>query len=121
MRGLFLQRGAGAEARAVVLRFLPNEWGSKTIVNGPPALKEVAEATGGVRTDQKVFTGDTSGRLLGYGLWWPWGDEITISLRIGLGGYVLDPDMAPARSVSARPTERASPHPPRSTGTRRLD
>ena len=88
-----------AEARAVVLRFLPNEWGSKTIVNGPPALKEVAEATGGVRTDQSVFTGDTSGRLLGYGLWWPWGDEITISLRIGLGGYVLDPDMARLREV----------------------
>src|SRR5213083_834361 len=29
-----------AEARAVVLRFLPNEWGSKTIVNAPTALKE---------------------------------------------------------------------------------
>ena len=55
-----------AEARAVVLRFLPNEWGSKTIVNAPAALKEVAEATGGVRTDQRVFTGDNSGRLLGY-------------------------------------------------------
>jgi hypothetical protein len=82
-----------AEARAVVLRFLPTEWTSKTIAGGPTALKEVAEATGGVRTDQRVFTGDTSGRLLGYGLWWPWGDEITISLRIGLGGYVLDPDM----------------------------
>src|ERR1700712_2583732 len=83
-----------AEARAVVLRFLPNEWTSKSIVNAPPSLKEVAEATGGVRTDQRVFTGDTSGRLVGWGLWWPWGDEITISLRIGLGGYVLDPDIA---------------------------
>jgi hypothetical protein len=82
-----------AEARAVVLRFLPNEWTSKTIAGAPQALKEVAEATGGVRTDQRVFTGDMSGRLVGYGLWWPWGDEITVSLRIGLGGYVLDPDM----------------------------
>ncbi len=88
-----------AEARAVVLRFLPNEWGSKTIVNRTGRAERSAEATGGVRTDQRVFTGDNSGRLLGYGLWWPWGDEITISLRIGLGGYVLDPDMARLRET----------------------
>jgi hypothetical protein len=29
-----------------------------------------------------------------YGLWWPWGDELTVSLRIGLGGYVGEPDLA---------------------------
>jgi hypothetical protein len=25
-------------------------------------------------------------------MWWPWGDEITISLRVGLSGYVGDSD-----------------------------
>jgi hypothetical protein len=88
-----------AEARAVVLKFLSNEWSSRSVANAPPPVREVVEATGGVRTDQRLFTGDTSGRMLAYGLWWPWGDEITISLRVGLGGYVLDPDMLRLREV----------------------
>jgi hypothetical protein len=88
-----------AEARAVVLKFLGSEWNARTVANVPPPVREVVDATGGVRTDQRLFTGETSGRMLAYGLWWPWGDEITISLRVGLGGYVLDPDMLRLREV----------------------
>ncbi|HEY2405166.1 MAG TPA: hypothetical protein VGI10_04140 [Polyangiaceae bacterium] len=88
-----------AEARAVVLKFLGSEWNARTVANAPPPVREVVDATGGVRTDQRLFTGETSGRMLAYGLWWPWGDEITISLRVGLGGYVLDPDMLRLREV----------------------
>ena len=88
-----------AEARAVALRFFPNEWTSKTVVNAPNAVREIAENTGGVRPDQRLYTGDTSGRLIVFGLWWPWGDETTISLRIGLGGYVLDPDLFKLRET----------------------
>jgi hypothetical protein len=75
-----------------VLKFMPNEWNYRSIANAPPTVREVVEAAGGVRTDQRVFATAQSGRLLAYGLWWPWGDEITISLRVGLAGYVSDSD-----------------------------
>jgi hypothetical protein len=88
-----------AEARAVVLRFLTQEWTPKTIGSAAPSVRDVAEHTGGVRTDQRLFTGDTSGRMLAFGLWWPWGDDVTISLRVGLGGYVLEPDLNRLREV----------------------
>src|SRR5882724_3854420 len=47
-----------SEARAVVSQYFPSEWTMKTVVNAPPQVREVAEATGGVRTDQRLFTGD---------------------------------------------------------------
>ena len=47
-----------------------------------------------------------SGRLVGYGLWWPWGDEITVSLRIGLGGDVLERLPAPPADDQGLPPMR---------------
>jgi len=82
------------EARAVVLAYLPYEWTSKSIAGAPAQARELAETTGGVRPDQRLYTMDQLGRIVAFGLWWPWGDEITISLRIGLGGYVGEPDLA---------------------------
>ncbi len=81
-----------SEAEQAVLSYLPNEWNYRSIASAPPAVRDVVEAAGGVRTDQRVFATQQSGRLLAYGLWWPWGDEITISLRVGLAGYVSDGD-----------------------------
>ena len=43
--------------------------------------------------DQRVYTMKTNGRLVPYALWWPWGDEITVSLRVGLAGYVSEQDL----------------------------
>ena len=83
-----------SEARAVVLLYLPHEWTSKSIATAPAQARELADATGGVRPDQRLYTMDQLGRLVAYGLWWPWGDELTVSLRIGLGGYVGEPDLA---------------------------
>jgi hypothetical protein len=87
------------EARAVVLRFLPNEYTAKSIGSAPQQVKEVAESTGGVRVDQRLYSTEMGGRLVAFGLWWPWGDETTISLRIGLGGYVAEADIVRLREV----------------------
>ena len=65
----------------------------RTLGNAPEHIQEVAEAVGGVRSDQRVYIMKTSGRLAPYALWWPWGDEITVSLRVGLAGYVSDQDL----------------------------
>jgi len=80
------------EAEKAVLKYMPSEWNYRSIANAPPTVREVVEGAGGVRTDQRVFATAQTGRLLAYGLWWPWGDEITISLRVGLAGYVSDSD-----------------------------
>jgi|SRR5690606_34201016 len=80
------------EAESVVLRYLTSEWDYRSIANAPSVVREIVEGAGGVRTDQRVFATPQNGRLLAYGLWWPWGDEITISLRVGLAGYVSDND-----------------------------
>ena len=42
---------------------------------------------------------DQLGRLVAFGLWWPWGDETTISFRVGIGGYVLEPDLMRLREA----------------------
>src|SRR5690606_19911874 len=81
-----------SDAERAVLRFMPNEWNYRSIASAPAAVRDVVDGAGGVRTDQRVFATQQNGRLLAYGLWWPWGDEITISLRVGLAGYVSESD-----------------------------
>lgn len=70
----------------------PDAFDHRTITQAPEHIQELSESIGGVRSDQRVYSMKTSGRLVPYALWWPWGDEITISLRVGLTGYVGDSD-----------------------------
>jgi len=87
------------EARAVAIAYLPYEWNAKSIGGAPQLARELAESTGGLRPDQRLYTMEQLGRIVAFGLWWPWGDEITVSLRIGLGGYVGEPDLARLRET----------------------
>jgi hypothetical protein len=64
----------------------------RSLGGAPEAIQEVAETVGGIRADQRIYTTHTGGRLSPFALWWPWGDEITISLRVGLAGYSSDQD-----------------------------
>jgi hypothetical protein len=77
-----------AKARAAASAILPKEWTPATISAAPSALREIAERTGGLRTGQAIFSAPTIalGAAFAYGLWWPWGDGMTTSMRIGLGG-----------------------------------
>ncbi|HLV66678.1 MAG TPA: hypothetical protein VKY73_12735 [Polyangiaceae bacterium] len=88
-----------AEARAVVLRYLPREYTGKTLATAPAQVRQIAETTGGLRVDQRLYSSELGGRLFAFGLWWPWGDETTISLRIGLGGYVAEADLVRLREA----------------------
>ena len=56
------------------------------MVGAPTFLRELAQHTGGLRSGQSLFASAPIGRSHAYGLWWPWGDGMTTSLRIGLGG-----------------------------------
>lgn len=76
-------------ARELVLRVLPNEHDSRSIGAAPELYQRVATSTGGVRSDQVLFGAGTD-HLIAFGLWWPWGGEVSnrISLRVGLAGRV---------------------------------
>jgi hypothetical protein len=81
------------QARKATQISLQNEWSSSTIARGPQQLRDVVERAGGIRQGQIVLsTGPVNG-LLVYGLWWPWGDAETISLRVGLAD--VDPNREP--------------------------
>jgi hypothetical protein len=46
-----------------------------------------------VRTGQRVLSQGPLDGLTAYGLWWPWGNGKTVSLRIGLAD--VDPGVEP--------------------------
>ncbi len=75
-----------ATARNALIVALPIEWTLTTIPQASPAIRELAERTGGLRAGQSIFASAASGSTYLYGLWWPWGDGITTSGRIGLSG-----------------------------------
>lgn len=87
------------EARGAVGLALPSEWNKQTLTAAPSLVRELVENAGGLRSDQLVFgTGPVVG-VLAYGLWWPWNDEITISLRVGLVGRTTERDQERFREL----------------------
>jgi hypothetical protein len=74
-------------ARSVAVIALTSEWTSSTIAQAPAHVREIAERAGGLRAGQMILSSASiGGALFAYGLWWPWGDGMTTSVRIGLGG-----------------------------------
>ncbi len=84
-------------ARAAVVAALPGEWNPVTIQRAPAHLREVADRTGGLRPGQALYSGPSVGVAFVFGLWWPWGDGMTTSMRIGLAN--VDASHEPARRM----------------------
>lgn len=81
------------QARQATAMALQTEWTPATIGRAPQQLRDVVDRAGGIRHGQLVLsTGPVSG-LTVYGLWWPWGDGETVSLRVGLAD--VDPNREP--------------------------
>ncbi len=72
------------QARGALTEAFPHVWNHLTLARAPARIQLLAEATGGVRAGQAILATDTSVGYTGYGLWWPWGDGISISMRMGL-------------------------------------
>lgn len=81
------------QARQATSIALQNEWVPATIARAPQQLRDVVERSGGVRQGQLVLSTGPINGLLVYGLWWPWGDGETVSLRVGLAD--VDPNREP--------------------------
>jgi hypothetical protein len=71
-------------ARAAMTEVLTTSWTAQTLAAAPEDVRKVAEGCGGVRSSQLLFWGGDTGAPGAFGLWWPWGDGTTVSLRIGL-------------------------------------
>jgi hypothetical protein len=80
-------------ARGATKMALQNEWNAQTIVRAPQQLRDVVERCGGVRQGQLVLSTGPINGLMVFGLWWPWGDGETTSLRVGLAD--VDPNREP--------------------------
>ena len=74
------------QARSAASLALPNEWTSSTIHRAAPPVRALAERTGGLRAGQIILVSSGIGSAFPYGLWWPWGDGMTTSLRVGIDG-----------------------------------
>jgi len=87
-----LTKADEATDMAAVAAFLPASWTAGTLADAPPEVRQAVGACGGLRDGQSVSWGaevlpgaaDRTSAPAAFGLWWPWGDAVTISLRIGL-------------------------------------
>jgi hypothetical protein len=91
------------EARAALKVGFPHSWTHRTIARAPAVLQQIAERTGGIRSDQVLFSTDPVAGIIAFGLWWPWGDDTTISYRIGVagGGYDIEEALRDTFGVTA--------------------
>lgn len=74
------------KARAAVAQALPRDWTERTLQSAPAPVREIAARTGGVRAGQFMLSSDLVAGAVAYGLWWPWEEGRTISIRIGVEG-----------------------------------
>jgi hypothetical protein len=82
-------------ARAAIAEALPTSWTADTLAAAPADVRALAESCGGLRAAQLMFWGGEPGAPGVFGLWWPWGDGTTISLRIGLHDVDLPKERYP--------------------------
>lgn len=73
-----------AQARTAAAEALPHRFSASTIATAPARLREVVERSGGLRSSQVALAGGNPNGILVFGLWWPWNDQATISLRVGI-------------------------------------
>ena len=66
---------------AIVSSQLPQVWDSATINEAPTRVSGAAENFSGLKPGQLLFNSDFTQDVMLLGLWWPWGNGTTISIR----------------------------------------
>ena len=72
------------DARAAMAEVLPTSYSVDTLTSASEGVRALVEKCGGLRAAQLLFWGGPDDAPGAFGLWWPWGDGTTVSLRIGL-------------------------------------
>jgi hypothetical protein len=81
---------AQAPVRAALERGFDGCWSAADIAHAPARVGELAARTGGMRGGQLLFGANVAADPILFGLWWPWGDGATISIRILFSARTLD-------------------------------
>ena len=61
-----------------------SRWDFRSVKQAPQRVRAIADQFGGVRRTQHLFVTAPQQDIVAYAAWWPWGDEQTISIRLGL-------------------------------------
>lgn len=69
--------------RTILGKHLPISWDSSTIKKAPQIVQALDEHLGGLRPTQFLFSSNPSNKVFVFCAWWPWGNGLNISLRIG--------------------------------------
>jgi hypothetical protein len=72
------------QARAACDSVFKQVFDSDAIAGAPPGPRALADQYGGVRPGQLLMWNGEPHLPGAFGLWWPWGDGKSVSLRIGL-------------------------------------
>jgi hypothetical protein len=93
---------ASAAAEAAIALAMPRFYSAETLGAATEAARSTAELCGGLRAAQRMYWGGEQPRAgaagVGggaFGLWWPWADGTTVSLRIGLHDVDLPKERYP--------------------------
>lgn len=89
-----------ARADAALAQLMPAVFGAAELAAAPPAARDLAEESGGLRAAQRLRWSASSGSDAPacFALLWPWADGGTVSIRVGL----RDPDQSPERAARMR-------------------
>ena len=72
------------DIRAILEKFFPASWDSSNIDTAPQIVQTLDEHLGGIRPTQLLFTTHPDHNAFVFCAWWPWGSQMTISLRIAI-------------------------------------
>ena len=70
------------DIRGILEGFLTNTWDNSTISNAPDIIQQLVNKFNGLKSGQLLFTSDTEQDDFLFGIWWPWGNGNTISIRV---------------------------------------
>ena len=74
------------DMRTAMAGVLTTSYSADALATAPAGVQTLATSCGGLRASQLLFWGGEPDGPGPFGLWWPWGDGTTVSLRIGLHG-----------------------------------
>ena len=75
---------------------LVGSWDRATIRDATDRVQAIVKRLGGLMSGQLLLLSDSATDVLIYCGWWPWGDGLTISIRVGMFGETSDADAAQA-------------------------
>jgi hypothetical protein len=72
------------KAEALLREVFAGSWDHKKIAGAPAKIRGILESVGGVGERQVAYASNPDAPAILIGLWWPWGNGETVSLRLGL-------------------------------------